>query len=124
MIIIIDFMLNSKRQCKTFKVGNSATVRIRPAQFPQGAVKESHARSAGPIKTVKKIIDSAYVVALLAEFNIYPSINIEDLVTYEGLEFNPPPPLQIKPCVTHLVRTPKPTSTPKIYSQNSYSGEG
>jgi len=108
-------MLNSKRQFKAFEVGNSATVRICPAQFPQGTVKESHAKSARPIKTVQKIIDSAYVVALLAEFNIYPSINIEDLVTYEGSEFNPPPPLQIEPCVTPPCENPQPSSTPQIF---------
>ncbi|KAL0918726.1 hypothetical protein M5K25_010750 [Dendrobium thyrsiflorum] len=78
-----------KQRFKTFEVGNSVMVRIRPAQFPQGTVMKLHARSAGSFKTVKEINDNAYVMDLLAEFNIHSFSNIEDLVTYEGPELKP-----------------------------------
>ncbi|KAI0505092.1 hypothetical protein KFK09_016049 [Dendrobium nobile] len=41
-----------------------------------------------------------------ADFNINPSFNIEDLVVYEGLDFNLSNPLIQQPCVAPLCENP------------------
>ncbi|PKU74568.1 hypothetical protein MA16_Dca003771 [Dendrobium catenatum] len=103
-----------KRRFKTFEVGDFVMVRIRPERFPPGTVKKLHAKSAGPFKILKKINDNAYIVDLPADFNINPSFNIEDLVAYEGPDFNPQNPLSKQPCVNPPCEIPNLPPLPNI----------
>ena len=64
-------------------------VRIRPERYPPGTVKKLHARSAGPLKILKKVNSNAYVVDLSPDFGNSPSFNVEDLIAYKGLNFFP-----------------------------------
>ncbi|KAI0519396.1 hypothetical protein KFK09_006842 [Dendrobium nobile] len=103
-----------KRRFKTFEDGDFVMVRIRPEQFPPGTVKKLHAKSAGHFKILKKINDNAYIVDLPADFNINPSFNIEDLVAYEGHDFNPQNPLSKQPCVNPPCEIPNLPPLPNI----------
>ena len=64
-------------------------LRIRPERFSPGTVKKLHACSVGPFQILKKLNDNAYVIDLLQDFGISFTINIEDLLDYKGLDFNP-----------------------------------
>jgi len=62
-------------------------VRIRPERFSPETVKKLHARSAGSFQILKKLIDNASS----QDFGISSIFNIEDVVDYKGLDFNPNP---------------------------------
>ena len=64
-------------------------IRIRPEQFPPGAVKKLTPRSAGPFKIPKKINPNGYVIDLSSDFGISSTFNISDLVAYKGPPFIP-----------------------------------
>ena len=100
-----DYKLRAdvRRKFKTFDINDLAMVRIRPERFPLGTVIKLHARSAGPFKILTKLNDNAYVIDLLEDFEINPTFNIENLVEYKGLNFNPSNPLVDEP-------TPEPFS--------------
>ncbi|KAI0492023.1 hypothetical protein KFK09_026288 [Dendrobium nobile] len=89
-------------------------VRIRSERFPPGSAKKLHARSAGPFKIISKINSNAYVLDLPEGFNINPTFNIEDLVAFEGPEFNPHNPLTNEPCVNPPSEIPSPAPLPKL----------
>ena len=72
-------------------------VRIRSEQFPPGTVKKLHAHSAGPFQILKKLNDNAFIVDLPQDFGISSTFNIEDLVDYKCLDFNPNNPLDDEP---------------------------
>ena len=82
---------------KRFKLGDYVMVRIHSERFLSGTIKELHARGAGPFEVMKKINDNAYVLNLPEGFDISSIFNVEDLVVYKGLDFNPSNPLLDKP---------------------------
>jgi hypothetical protein len=57
-------------------------VRIRPEQFPSGANRKLHARSARPFKVLQRVGPNAYVLDLPHNFGISSTFNIEDLIAY------------------------------------------
>ncbi|PKU77037.1 hypothetical protein MA16_Dca001643 [Dendrobium catenatum] len=91
---------DKKKRFKEFKVGDFVMVRIRPERFPSGSVKKLHARSVRPFKIISKVNNNAYVLELLEGFNMNPTFNIEDIVAFEGPNFNPNNPLYNEPCET------------------------
>ena len=50
-------------------------------------VKQLHVCSAGPFKILIKLNNNAYVIDLSKNFKINPTLNVKDLVDYNGLDF-------------------------------------
>ena len=86
-----------KKKFKTFNVGDYVMVRIHLKRFLPGTVKKLHARSVGPFKILNKLNVDIYIIYLPKDFDISYTFNIEDLVNYKGLNFNPNNPLVDKP---------------------------
>ena len=66
---------------------------ICPKQFPPKLLNKLHTRSAGPFKILNKLNDNTYIIDLPKDFGITYTFNIENLVDYKGLDFNPNNPL-------------------------------
>jgi len=95
-----------RRKLKTFDIGDLVMVRIRSEWFPPGTVKKLQTSNAGPFKILMKLNDNAYVNDLLENFRINPTFNIEDLLEYKGLNFNPSISLVNKPTTVPFLRDP------------------
>ena len=79
---------------------------IRPERFPLGTVKKLHAHSARPFKILTKLNDNAYAIDVLEDFKINLTFNIDDLVEYKSLNFNPSNTLVDEPSPGHFLRDP------------------
>ncbi|PKU65889.1 hypothetical protein MA16_Dca009218 [Dendrobium catenatum] len=106
--------VDRKKRFKEFEVEDFVMVRIRPRRFPQGSVKKLHAKSARPFKIISKINSNNYVLDLLKGFNINHTFNIEYLVAFDELEFNPNNPLHDEPFVNLLSENPSLPSVPNL----------
>ena len=82
-----------RKRLKIFNVGDYMMVRICLEQFLSGTFKKLHARSAGSFQILKKLNDNVYVIDFSQDFDISSTFNIEHLVDYNGLDFNPSNPL-------------------------------
>ena len=99
-----------RRRHMEFQVGDYVMIRVRPEQFPFGAVKKLHAHSAGPFKVLKRVGPNAYVLELPSDYDISSTFNIEDLVAFKGTTAIPDAPFDDP--LPDLVDIPLPIPTP------------
>ena len=62
---------------------------IHLKRYASGTIKKLHAPSDRPFNILNKLNDNTYIINLPKDFDINYTFNVENLVNYKGLEFNP-----------------------------------
>ena len=103
----IDYKLwiDIRKKYKIFNV-NYVIIQIHPKRFPSKCAKKLHACSAGPFNILNKLNDNTYIIYLPKDFDINCTYNVNDLVGYKGLDFNPSNSLVDKPSPEPFYESP------------------
>ena len=76
--------VDTRRRSLTYQVGDMVMVRLRPERYAMEKAHKLHPRAVGPFPIRQVINPNAYDVHIPPEWGISSTVNISDLVAYQG----------------------------------------
>ena len=76
--------VDEHRRSREFQVGDMVMIRLRPERYTTENAQKLHPHAAGPFKVHRKINSNAYDIAILPDKRIPTTLNICNLVPYQG----------------------------------------